>query len=68
MIACLINLIIVAIVLLIVALVIEAIISKFIPQISEVAWLIRLLFGLVLLLYALNCLMGLGYGFHWGVR
>lgn len=56
MIECLIGVLVVAIIALIVVLIIEAIISHFIPQIGEVAWLIRLLVGLIVLLYALRCL------------
>lgn len=56
MIECLIGVIIVAIIALIIVVVIEAIIGHFIPQIREVAWLIRLLVGLIVLLYALCCL------------
>lgn len=68
MIGCLISLIVAAIVLLIVVLIIEAVLGQFFPPYGQIAWLIRLLFGLLLLLYALNCLLGMGIGPHFNWR
>lgn len=70
MIDCLIGLVGFAIIALIVVAILEYVIARFIPPYNEIAWLVRLLIGLLLLLYALNCLLGLGYGptFHWRVR
>lgn len=60
MIGCLISLIIVAIIALIVVLIVEAVIAAFFPLPANVMYLIRLLVGLLVLLYALNCILGSG--------
>jgi hypothetical protein len=60
MISCLIGLIIVVIVCLIVLYVLEMVIGSFLSLPSQIWMLIRLLVGLLVLLYALNCLAGSG--------
>lgn len=70
MIGCLISLVLAAIIALIVLFIIEAVLVAFIPLPSNVTYLIRLLVGLLVLLYALSCLLGNG-GLHpymWGPR
>ena len=56
MIGCLISLIIVAIIALIVIYVIEAVVGAFLALPPPILMLIRLLIGLLVLLYALGCL------------
>ena len=71
MIGCLISLLIASIVCLIVVLVIELVFAQFLPLGTKIIYLIRLLFGLLLLLYFIDCVMGTGFvGFplypgHW---
>lgn len=60
MLPCLVSFVFAAIILLIIVVVLEAVIGRFIPQYAEVAWLVRLLIGLLLLLYALDCVFGMG--------
>lgn len=67
MIECLISLIVVAIIALIVLLILEAVISAFVPLPGNITYLIRLLFALLVLLYGLQCVFGLGL-VHFGVR
>ena len=68
MIGCLISLLIAAIVILIVLLIVEYVLAQFVPLTGQVIALIRLLCGLLLLLYFLECVLGNG-GFafprHW---
>ena len=69
MIYCLISLIIIAIVALIIVIILEQVIGAFFQLSSQVFMLIRLLVGLLVLLYALNCLLPfLSGGGHWAVR
>lgn len=58
---CFISLIIVVIVAVIVIYVFEAIVAVFLPLPPPVGKLIRLLVGLLVLLYALQCLFGGGF-------
>jgi hypothetical protein len=66
MIECLISLIIVVIIAVIVIYALEAIVGVFLPLPPPVMMLIRLLVGLLVLLYALDCLFSSGIlgGFH----
>ena len=71
MIGCLISLLIAAIVCLIVILIVELVLAQFLPLGAKIIYLIRLLFGLLLLLYFLDCVLGSGVGLplfypgHW---
>jgi Na+-driven multidrug efflux pump len=73
MIGCLISLIIVAIIALIVLFILEYIIGMFIAD-QRIIMLVRLLVGLLILLYFLNCIMSSGFSFsgfgspHYGSR
>jgi hypothetical protein len=69
MIGCLISLLIAAIVCLIVILIVEMVLAQFVPLSGKVIALIRLLIGLLLLLYFLDCVVGYGgvgiFPGHW---
>jgi hypothetical protein len=60
--ACLIGVIIYAIISLIILMILEFVFAQFFPLPSKVIMLIRLLVGLLLLLYALSCFGVLGEG------
>ena len=62
MIGCVISLLIVAIIALIVLAIVELVLAQLIPMSATVINLVRLLVGLLLLLYFLQCLLGAGFG------
>lgn len=58
MLGCLIGILVVAIIAIIAIYILEAIVGAFLALPAPVPQLIRLLVGLIVLLYALNCLLG----------
>lgn len=64
MIECLISLLIVAIIAVVVLLIFEAVLGAFFSD-ARVVMLVRALVGLLVLLYGLQCILGLGYLPHY---